>query len=155
MKTQISMAKSKRRLATVWFGGSGFLFFLFLVQTVLGKYRESTDEAWGWLLGTFMPTLSLIIGVLVLDALGKGVMTRTVDRFMFRLTFSLSIGYLLAVALMILLSPFSPSLPLELMQQSSLWLSPLQGLVSAALGVFFIRGAQGSPGDGHVEPTDG
>ena len=137
---RISMAKSKKRIATLWFIGAGFLFFLVLMQTILGKYGDTVDEAWGWLLATFMPTLSLIIGVLVLDAFGKGVKTRTVDRFIFRLTFGLSTAYLLAVALTILLSPFSPSLPLELMQQSSLWLSPFQGLVCASIGIFFVRG---------------
>jgi hypothetical protein len=87
-----------------------------------------------------MPTLSLIIAVLVLDQLGKGVqMPRTADRFLFRLSIGLSAFYLLLILLSILIQPFTPLPPLQLMQQSNLWLGPLQGLVVGAMGAFFIK----------------
>ena len=39
-----------------------------------------------------------------------------------------------------LLAPIATSFgPLELMKVSNLWLVPLQGLVSAAIGAFFIK----------------
>ena len=43
----------------------------------------------------------------------------------------------LVVALSILLHPVSSMTPLELMEASNMWLGPLQGLVTAALGAFF------------------
>ena len=81
----------------------------------------------------------LPMGVLVLDQMGGGVKTRTADAFLYRLALSLSCAYLLLILLSILVQPFAPFPPLELMQQSNLWLGPLQGLVAGALGAFFTK----------------
>jgi len=141
---QISMTKCKRRLAMLWFFGSGLLFFLLFFQTILGHYGEKANEAWGWLLPTIMPTLSLIVSVFVIDVLGKGVKIKRVNRFIFRLSFSLSAVYLLVVSLTILLEPFTSLSPLELMEQANkLWLGVFQGLVSASIGVFFFKREDG------------
>ena len=78
---QIPMDRCKRRLAAMWFVGSGVLFLLVLLQTVGGKYTGQAAEVWGWLLPTFMPTLGLIMSVLVLDAMGTGLKRASVDRF--------------------------------------------------------------------------
>ncbi len=137
---QISWEKSKRRLAVLWFTGAGLIFLVLFIQSITGRYGEDVSEAWAWFLPTIMPTLSLIIGVLVLDATGNGEKLQTVDRFFFRLSFSLSLIYLVAVSLTILLKPFSPSSAIELMKQSNLWLGPFQGLVSGSLGAFFFKG---------------
>jgi hypothetical protein len=133
------MLRCKRRLATVWFALSGVIFLLLVVQTVMGHYGSKATDAWGWFLPNVMPTLSLIVAVLVLDQMGKSVHTRTADRFLFRLAIGLSCAYLLLILLSILIQPFAPLPPLELMQQSNLWLGPLQGLVAAALGAFFVK----------------
>lgn len=133
------MTYCKKRLATIWFGGAGILFFIVLLQTLLGRFENKAGEAWSWLLPTIMPTLMLIIGVLVMDALGKGVKITNTDRFLFRLTFFISIAYLLAVLLVIAIQPFSTLGPFELMTQSNFWLGPFQGLVSASLGAFFVQ----------------
>jgi hypothetical protein len=137
---QISMAHCKARLATFWFVGSCTLFIVVLIQTIMGHYGDKIEDVWGWFLPTVMPTLSLVVGVLVADALGKGEKTDLVDRFLFRLTYSISLAYLLIVALTILSQPIAPLTPLELLKTSHLWLGPLQGLVTASLGAFFIRG---------------
>ena len=85
---------------------------------------------------------NIFVGALVMDALGKGIKRKTVGRFVFRLSFSLSALYLFAVALTILLQPFASLSPLELMKQSNLWLGPFQGLVSASIGAFFVKREQ-------------
>ena len=135
----LPMARCKRRLATVWFILSGLIFLLLVVQTVMGRYGDGATDAWGWFLPNVMPTLSLIVAVLVLDQMGKGARTGTADRFLFRLAISLSAAYLLLILLSILIQPFAALPPLQLMQQSNLWLGPLQGLVAGALGAFFIK----------------
>ena len=135
----LPMVRCKRRLATVWFVLGGVIFLLLVVQTVMGYYGQRATDAWGWFLPNVMPTLSLIVGVLVLDQMGGGVKTRTADAFLYRLAFGLSCAYLLLILLSILVQPFAPLPPLELMQQSNLWLGPLQGLVAGALGAFFIK----------------
>jgi len=140
---QVSLMKCKKMLTTLWFIGSGFLFILLLIQANLGHYGEKANEAWGWLLPTIMPTLMLIIGVLVIDVGNKEVETQTVDRFLFILSFILSLVYLVGVASSILFQPFTSLIPLELMKQSNFWLGPFQGLVSGALGAFFVKRKQG------------
>lgn len=139
---QVSMSKCKNRLAGAWFIGSGILFFILFFQTIFGRYGEHASEAWGWFFPNVVPTLSLMLGVFIVDALGKGVQTKTVGRFLFRLAFGLSSVYLLVVALTILSLPFvtvKPQEMVEFLRQSNLWLGPLQGLVSASIGVFFVK----------------
>jgi len=92
------MIKCKKRLATLWFIGSGAIFFVVLFQAIFGKYGDQVTGAWEWFLPTIMPTLSLILSVFIIDTFGKGIQTKTVDRFLFRLTFALSGVYLLVVA---------------------------------------------------------
>ena len=136
---KVSMKQCKKRLAMVWLIGAGFLFFIVLVQTLLGRYGDNTSEVWGWTLPTIMPTLSLIIGVLVMDALGKGYEIDEIDAFLFRMTFGISIFYLFAVLLVIFIQPFSSLPPLVLMSQSNFWLAPFQGIVAATMGAFFVK----------------
>ncbi len=133
------MRTCKVRLATLWLVACGIAFLLLVLQTIFGKYDGQADAAWGWLLPSVMPTLSLIIGVLVVDSRGEGSARRNADRFMFRVAFGLSAAYLLVVLTIILAQPLTQLPALELMRQSNLYLGPLQGLVAAALGAFFIK----------------
>lgn len=133
------MARCKRYLATVWFVLSGLILLLLAVQTMMGRYGDGATDAWGWFLPNVMPTLSLMVAVLVLDQMGKGSKIKTADRFLFKLALGLSAVYLLLIMLSILVQPFAPLPPLQLMQQSNLWLGPMQGLVAGAMGAFFIK----------------
>jgi hypothetical protein len=139
MARRLPMARCKQWLGGLWFSTAAILFLLVILQTIFGKYGANAKDAWGWLLSQIMPTLSLIIGVLVIDALDKGPTTNGADRFLFRLTFGLSVFYLLMVLLPIIIQPFTELGPLELLTQSTLWLAPLQGLVSASLAAFFVK----------------
>ena len=143
MTTMISTRTCKRRLAILWFVGGLALFLLLVFQSIFGQYVDKVEEAWAWFLPNIMPTLSLIIGVLVLDATAAGGKDKQIERFIFQLAFGLSAVYLALVGLIPLVQPFTDSSPFELMKRSSLWLGPLQGLVLAALGVFFVKGERG------------
>ena len=136
---RVPMTESKKRLAIVWFIGGGLIFFVLIMQTLLGHYGDKAKEAWAWFMPTIVPTLSRITsGVIVSGPLGKSLETETVDQFAYRLSFVLSIFYLIVVSFTILISPFSTMPPLELMKLSNLWLAPIQGIVSAALAAFFV-----------------
>lgn len=146
---RIPLANAKKKLTIVWFSGSGILFLLVLLQTIFGKFpTDKAGDAWSWLLPTFMPTLLMIVGVLVADSKNHNQdfsELPTADQFVFRLSFSLSIAYLLTAILTILLGPFFEQVNakeektiLDLMKMSNLWLAPFQGLVSASLGAFFV-----------------
>jgi hypothetical protein len=137
-ENRISMDVSQKRLATLWFIGAGFLFFLLLFQTMRGVYGDKSGEAWSWLLPTFMPTLLLIVGAIVNKARLQNTQDTTVDRFMFMISFYLSIAYFIALILTFILSHFSAQSPLTQLKLSNLYLTPIQGLVSLALGAFFV-----------------
>ena len=135
-----SLGACKKSLTKIWFLGAGILFALIFFQTIFGKYSGQEEEAWSWFLPTVMPTLSLMIGVLIADAKsGFFKDERKVDSFLFKLARSLSITYFVVVLLTILVQPYTTVDALELLVRSNLWLGPLQGLVAASLGAFFIK----------------
>lgn len=136
---KVQMEKCKKKLSLLWFIGAGFLFLTLIAQTIGKFYGTKADEAWSWFLPTIMPTLSLIIGVFVIEATGKSEKKKSVDNFIYRLAFILSLVYLIIVALTIYISPFTSFTAFELMKTSNYWLGPLQGLVSAVIGIFFIK----------------
>jgi len=138
MSNRISKTVSRKRLAIVWFCGAGILFVILLFQSFFGFYAGRLKEAWAWFLPNFFPTLTLIVSVLVGEAGQKNAKSQTVDSSLFWLASGLSFIYILVAALTILLAPFSDQTPLQLMAMSTLWLGPLQGLVTAAMGAFFV-----------------
>ncbi len=134
------MKVCRRQLAVLWFGVGLALFVVLVLQSVLDRFGDRVEDAWSWFLPSVMPTLLLIVGVLVLDVASNGYADKNIDPFFFWVTFALSAVYLLLVAATLLLQPFTGVPILDLMKQSNLWLGPLQGLVAAALGVFFVKG---------------
>jgi hypothetical protein len=137
-ENRISMDISQKRLTTLWFIGAGLLFFLLLMQTMRGVYGDKAGEVWSWLLPTFMPTLLLMVGALVNKARQQSTQEVTVDRFMYLISFYLSMAYFIAVIVTFILSQLSSASPLAQLKLSNLYLTPIQGLVSLALGAFFV-----------------
>lgn len=142
----VGMARCRNRLALLWFSLSGLLFGLVLAACLGGYYGPDFAWVWAWLLPTIMPTLSLIVGVLVVEALRTPEPNRRVSRFLFRLAMGLSIAYLGLVLVTFLAQPYSSLDPPKLLEQSQLWLAPLQGLVTASLAAFFVKGDQSQGG---------
>ena len=139
MSSTISMHTAKRRLATVWYLGCLVPFLVLVGQSLLGKYGDDIGEAWNWLLPTIIPTLSLVTGVMILDA-KQHTDDQKIKSTMFRFAFALSVAYVGLVTLQLFVEPFSPYSPLRLMALSHFWLAPVQGLAAGALGVFFVDG---------------
>ena len=95
----LTIKESRKRLAIIWLSGSGILFFLLIAQTIFKHYGERAGDAWSWFLPTIMPTLSLILGVLVLDSLDRSQVAGRADGFLYRLAAILSGLYLVTVGL--------------------------------------------------------
>jgi hypothetical protein len=125
------------RLAGVWLGGCAGILTLVVMQSLLGKFGDRTQDAWGWLLPTVMPTLGMIIAGLTITALEPVRSESVVRTSYYHVALWLSVFYLLLVLLTILIQPFTASDPVDLMRRSNLWLGPSQGLVGSALGVLF------------------
>jgi len=131
----------QRRLAVLWLASAAVLVLLMIAQSMGNKYGEATDQAWGWLLPSIVPTLSLIVGAFAAAA-RRPLEKVTVDAFSYRLTFWLSAFYLLLVVAVPLAQPLTGRPPLELMELSKLWLGAIQGIVGIALGVYFVSSGQ-------------
>ena len=133
----------RRKLAILWFSASGVLYLILFVQVQLGHWGNDTGRVMAWMLPSLTPTLSLILGVFVADAVrspGEASQQGAVNAepFFFRLTFSISSVYLASLLLIILLQPESPTNVELLITQNNLWLVPFQALVVASMGAFFV-----------------
>ena len=130
---------AKKRLAILWFIFTAGLFIIILMQSLLGKFEDKSNEAWSWFFPNVLPTLSLMISVFILD-LKSRKSRKTIDKFYFRIPFWLSILYLTTILITILVQPFSNKSIIDLMQESSLYLGPFQGLVTGSIGFLFVKG---------------
>lgn len=143
----MQMTAARKGLTKVWFTGGLFFLLLMIIKSLLNNYGSDTDKAWSWALPTIMPTLLLIVGVLVGQQMSAKPTEVTVDPFLYKLTFWLSVFYLTVVILTILLTPFAARTQIEVMQLSNFYLGPLQGLVGAAFGAFFVARKDEAPGN--------
>lgn len=134
-----TVSSARKRLAALWFSMSGILFVIMFVQTLAGYYGDKVNEAWSWLLPLVLPTLSLIIGVFVSDPLDEKTKGGSSSGYIFRLAIALSTIYLLAITIVAVIGQLTPTPPLKLMTVSSYGLGPLGGLVTAAVGIFFVK----------------
>jgi hypothetical protein len=112
------------------------------MQTVFGRF-PNPEDAWSWFLPTVIPTLTLMIGGFVADAQRITEDNRSIGITIYRLTITMSIFYFFVVLMTICSIPFTVLSPVELLRKSNLWLVPLQGLVTAALGAFFVKTEKG------------
>ena len=135
----INFSKAKKKIATLWFVYCALLFLLFFLQSISGKFEDKNQEAWGWFLALIMPNLTLMISVFAYDISNPGVETSQIAIFFYRLTFSLSLFYLSAILLILLLQPLTEKSITQLMNESSIFLGPFQGLVSGSIGLFFVN----------------
>ena len=145
---KVPIDQCKKSLASLWGVAFVMFFFLMLYETQAGPLGDQQQPAWGWIFQNLLPTLSLIVGVLGADATKPRSARRTVDRFFFRIALGASAIYLATMMLTFVLSAVSffhdgegdsAWKPLEAMQNSAIYLGPLQGLTAAALGVFFTK----------------
>jgi hypothetical protein len=136
---KIDYLLAKKNLATLWFVLVGLVFILMFIQTLSGKFEDNVNEAWGWLFPTVLPTLSLILTVFVFDIRNTQKQVLKVDRFYFRLVFSLSLFYMILILSILLLQPFFGQPIISLMKGSNIYLGPIQAIITGAMGLFFIK----------------
>ena len=134
----VPLDEVRTRLALLWLVSAGVIFLTLVLQSLRLVYGDRTQEVWGWILPTLMPTLALIVTVLGYSALDPAMNRAVVRRAFFQVSFYLSVAYLVLTYITILMQPLAASDPVELMRMSNLWLGPFQGLVASALGVLFV-----------------
>ncbi|MBE99790.1 hypothetical protein [Flavobacterium coralii] len=136
---KIQFESAKKRIAILWFTFAAVVFLILFLQTVKGKYESNITEAWGWYCQNILPSLSLIVSVFIFDSTNGTVRNRSVEKFHFNIAFFLSLFYLLVIIGVILSQPFAKTSPIVWLQQSNIYLGPLQGIATGAIGIFFIK----------------
>lgn len=141
----INLDKARWQIAKVWLIGSVIPFLAMVIQSVLGKHggSDGIQAAWSWFLPNIMPTLLLILGVLGSSAFQRG--DRVVRDQFLELSWWLSAVYLFVVTSTLLLEVISVMEPAKLMTVSNYWLTPLQSLTAAAIGVLFTTQEEEKP----------
>ena len=134
----MNLFEAKKKLSILWFTFAAVLFLIVLIQSLLGKYEDKINEAWGWFFPNILPTLSLMISVFLFDLKNKKT-NYGIEILYFRISYGLSVVYLITILLTILIEPLSPKSIIQIMKESNLYLGPLQGLVAGAIGLLFVK----------------
>lgn len=131
----IPMARARKRLAVLWFVTSAAVFLLVIAASI-NRDPDTLVTLWSWFLPSIIPTLSLIIGVLISELVGRAVAdTRPADPFLLGLSTWLSIAYLVLVGASLVFH----MLEWLSLESSQLYLAPVQGLAATALSAFFLK----------------
>lgn len=137
MKARKDLRESQLTLIALWVGGVLPALLLLLEDTLV---RQSSDAArgWGWLLSATMPTIGLVLGAFTKtpQAQQSGP---SFDMPFFHLTVGMSCFYLLVVNLFVFSMWFLRTYSSGVFGTISSVLGPIQGLLTAALGFFFIK----------------
>ena len=136
---KIDFFSAQKQLATLWFVSAGLIFIFMFLQTLNGKYETMTNEAWGWLFTSVLPTLSLILSVFLFDIRNPEKQVSMVDRFYFRFVFFLTFFYFLIILAILLSQPLIDKPIISLMKDSTIYLGPFQAVITGAMGLFFIK----------------
>jgi hypothetical protein len=148
----ITINEAQKRLARLWGIGAAAAFLL-LLWVSFGAHvfkAESVSDAWNWLLPLVMPFLTLIVTSVVSEAQQQNPSTAPTSGLALALAWWISLGYILLTIGSLLAVLWLPAEPVALLKMSNLWLTPIQTLLSAAMGVFFTQRRQA--GDQPTQP---
>jgi hypothetical protein len=138
----ITINEAQKRLAGLWIAGAAVSFLLLIWESSPAKIfsLKEVSYAWHWLLPLVLPFLTLIVTSVAAEAHLQNPSTAETSDLAFGIALWLSAVYLIALigSLLAALWAAAPK-PLEILKMSDLWLTPIQGLLGVALGVFFTQ----------------
>lgn len=145
----ISKTQAQRRLIVAWLVGTTVLALFFMIQTLAtDKYGEHTKEALDWLLPNVFPTLTMMLGALVVTSRRTYQDGPTVDVFYYRLTFGLLVLYFLVMLFVVATMSAdylnTQTTPLQHLYKATPVVSAFHGMVTLVLGIFFANQATAS-----------
>jgi len=161
----MSFEKCKKVLAAIWLVGFIIPFLILSAQTLQGTFWGGKEsEAWALFTPMVLPTIGLIVGVLVADALNPPSEDKKIPGTIFWVTLVLSLLYLGLVNAIFIAMPSlaanagdvtavpdagkdvaRTSVLLDSFKRSGLMLGAIQGLVTATLAVFFVNKSTKAP----------
>ena len=121
-------------LLMTWGVGAIVVFVVLLIQHMGGAFGSDASRAWGWYTATALPALSLLTGSFIAD----GGRNEQIDKAAFKFVLAVSLFYLVILVLASMRYAFQSShTALDVLADSSVFLGPVQGLVSLSLGRLF------------------
>ena len=156
----ITRFKGQKVLAIIWLSLAFVLIGLSINYASQGSFGDELNSLlYNWLASTLAPNLSLIVGSIILSASSEKIAKELVDGFFFRVAIAVSLIYLLLLFVEIFsirnillnqvdyLKHIPPGQQNAVLSKTisnkiqglSLWVSLVQGTVSAFLGIFFIK----------------
>jgi len=138
----ITVNEAQKRLAILWGIGALFSLCLMIWVTFPAKIFKAEDmrDAWNWLLTLVLPFLTLIVSSVVAEANQHNPSTAPSNDLAFGIAWWFSLVYLILIVLMGFTVLWSATdKPLDILKGSNLFLTPIQGLLGIALGVFFTQ----------------
>jgi len=136
---KVLMLRSQMQLMLVWVIGGSILLLVAWLQILFGHYGDKGQEVIAWLLPSIIPTVSLVTGVWANNTRQKSGSRKQIERKTFRVVLAVSLFYLIFIGLIFAIQPMVARPPLEVIKDSGLILSPLQGVVSVFLGIFLHK----------------
>lgn len=133
----LSVRRARNILSLFWILATGPLILLVIVQTVLGKYGQDWQIAWGWLSPLVFPILSLVLAFSVLSA-DPAAKRPFRAPAVFWGTMILCGFYVAMLWSVILLEPVSELGWVNLMKFLGWPLGVVQGVVAGAVTRFFL-----------------
>jgi hypothetical protein len=127
-------------------GGLGVLLF-FSAQILSGRYSGQEDAAWKWFVPNIVPLTGLVSGGLITEFMQRTDSDEAIDSYSLWFSVGLCIIYIIALLGSIMFASVRYVNPLPHLQTANLYLGFLQGLVAAALGVYFTRVTTGGQSD--------
>lgn len=141
---EISKFAAQKKLATLWFVSAGLLAILFVVFTAVGRFDTQTSKGWEWYSQNVVPTLGLMLSTFFINYNTQEA-NKVVDIFFFKLSYGISLFYLLLLYLTVLLAPLAFSVAgmsiIELFEKSKIYFIIVQGILTYSLGLFFTKEA--------------
>ena len=135
----ISLSVAKERLMKLWVIGFTFVFLFFLFQTITARYVGIVNEAWGWLLPHFLPTLAIIIGGYFFDVDRKNISINIIPGTAFKIAYGISILYFFTISIVVFSYRNTDGNILDYYQSFNIILSSIQTLISGTVVFLFSK----------------
>lgn len=138
----ISKFEAQKKISILWLINAGILTLIFILFTVFDRFEEQPMKGWEWYSQNIIPIVSLMLGTFYIN-INKRQSSKKINIFYFRLSYGISIFYLLVLYLTIFLAPlafmYANISMVDLLSKSKIYLIIIQGLLTYSLGLFFNK----------------
>ena len=138
MSGKVLLFECQRRLLIIWLLGLFPSVLVMAIRSLAGGFLGKEQAVWAWFVPMFLPTLSLMIGAYSGIVLKEETVSPSVDKTFFYVSLGCSLFYLTMLLVVVLYQPFADAPALDTFSRSSVFLSVIQGVSSACIGVFFV-----------------